>query len=128
MVVGAATFGENGNALQMNDLVGSGAFLGIGSNGYASQNGLQIPTVGKGLAVAEGTNGMQGVATLVAGTITVANTSVTATSRIFLTTQVPGGTVGTPYVSALVAGTSFTITSTSATDTSTVAYEIFQVG
>lgn len=81
-----------------------------------------------GFAASEGTNAKQGTATLVAGTVVVANTSVTATSRIFLTIQSPGGTVGAPYVSARTAGTSFTITSTSSTDTSVVAYEIFEVG
>lgn len=89
---------------------------------------LHVITAGAGLGVAEGSNAKQGTATLVAGTVTVPNTSVTATSRIFLTIQSPGGAVGSPYVSARTAGTSFTITSTSATDTSVVAYEIFEVG
>ena len=48
---------------------------------------LVANTAGGGLRVAEGANAKQGVATLVAGTVTVANTSVTATSRIFLTAQ-----------------------------------------
>jgi hypothetical protein len=89
---------------------------------------LDVQTAGSGLRVAEGSNAKQGVATLVAGTVTVADTSVTASSRIFLTTNTPGGTVGSPYNSARTAGTSFTITSTSSTDTSTVAYEIFEPG
>lgn len=79
-----------------------------------------------GLRVFEGSNAKQGVATLVGGTVTVANTSVTAASRIMLTVNAPGGTVGTPYVSARVAGASFTISSTSGADTSTVAYQIFE--
>ena len=82
----------------------------------------------KGLNVAEGTNGRQGVATLVSGTVAVANTTVTANTRIFLTTQSPSGTVGTPYISARVAGTSFTISSTSSADDSVVAYEMFEPG
>lgn len=65
-----------------------------------------------------------GRAVLVAGTVTVANTNVKATSDIFLDIQIPGGTPGAVRVSARTAGTSFVITSTSATDTSTVAYEI----
>lgn len=85
-----------------------------------------ITDMRSGLRVREGVNAKQGVAVLVAGTVTVANTSVTANSRIFLTTQVPGGTPGFLWVSARVAGTSFTILSSSATDTSTVAYEIFE--
>lgn len=90
---------------------------------------LDIVTAGRGLKVAEGSNAKQGTAVLGAGgTVVVANTSVTATSRIFLTSQVDGGTPGFLRVSARSAGTSFTITSSNAADTSTVAYEIFEVG
>lgn len=67
-----------------------------------------------------------GVATLVAGTVTVSNTSISVNSRIFLTTQTPGGTPGYVYVSARSAGVSFTITSISALDTSDVAYLIIE--
>lgn len=80
----------------------------------------------KGLSIREGTDAKQGTVTLVAGTKVVANTSVTANSRIFLTSQVDGGTPGFLRVSARVAGTSFTILSSNAADTSTVAYEIFE--
>jgi hypothetical protein len=87
---------------------------------------LKITTVGAGLRVKEGSNAKQGTATLTAGTVTVSNASVTANSRIFLTSQADGGTPGYLRVSARVAGTSFTITSSSGTDTSTVAYQIFE--
>jgi len=79
-----------------------------------------------GLQVKEGSNCKQGVATLVGGTVTVSNTSVTANSRIFLTAQSDGGTPGFLRVSARTAGTSFTITSSSGSDTSVVAYQIFE--
>lgn len=85
-----------------------------------------IQQVGKGLRVKEGSNAKQGTATLVAGAATVSNTSVTANSRIFLTSQADGGTPGWLRVSARSAGTSFTITSSSGSDTSTVAYQIFE--
>jgi hypothetical protein len=81
-----------------------------------------------GLGVAEGSNAKQGTATLVAGTVTVSDTAVTANSRIFLTTQ-SLGTVTVPKeiaVTARTAATSFTITSADATDTSVVAWEIFE--
>jgi hypothetical protein len=45
-----------------------------------------------------------------------------ALKRIFLTSQSDGGTPGWVRVSARVASTSFTITSSDAADTSTVAY------
>ncbi|ALO79386.1 hypothetical protein [Streptomyces phage phiSAJS1] len=94
---------------------------------YSGQaDALKLGTAGAGIAVKEGANARMGVATLAAGTVTVANTSVTAKTRIFLTGQNNGasGTPGVPRVSARVAGTSFTITSSSASDTSTVAYEL----
>jgi hypothetical protein len=97
-----------------------------GAGSVIATGNVAADTAGKGLQVKEGANAKEGTATLAAGTATVSNANVTASSRIFLTTQAPGGTVGTPYISARTAGTSFTITSTSSTDTSTVAYEIFE--
>ncbi len=93
---------------------------------FDPSKGLLVTAAGNGLRVKEGSNAKQGTATLVAGTVTVANTSVTANSRILLTSQVDGGTPGFLRVSARVAATSFTITSSSGTDTSTVAYQIFE--
>ncbi|OHD21349.1 MAG: hypothetical protein A2Y38_16575 [Spirochaetes bacterium GWB1_59_5] len=85
-----------------------------------------IQQVGRGHRVKEGSNAKQGTATLSGGSVVVSNTSVTANSRIFLTGQVDGGTPGWLRVSARTAGASFTITSSSGTDASTVAYEIFE--
>jgi hypothetical protein len=87
---------------------------------------LALETAGSGITVKEGSNAKQGTVALVGGSAVVANTSVTASSRIFLTSQADGGTPGWLRVSARTAGTSFTITSSSGTDTSTVAYEIFE--
>jgi hypothetical protein len=67
-----------------------------------------------------------GRATLVAGTVTVANTNVKAASNIFLGVQ-SLGTVTAPKaigVTARVNGTSFTITSADATDTSVIAWQL----
>ncbi len=89
-------------------------------------NNFKLTTAGNGFYVKEGTNATMGTATLVGGTATVSTTKVTANSRIFLTTNTAAGTVGTPYVSARSAGTSFTITSTSGSDTSTVAWIIIE--
>ncbi|MEU9333143.1 glycosyl hydrolase family 28-related protein [Streptomyces sp. NPDC048290] len=88
---------------------------------------LRIATSGRGLLVAEGTNAKMGTATLNGTTsVTVTTTAVTATSRIYLTTQAPGGTPGSPYVFSRTAGTSFTIRSTSASDTGSVAWLIVE--
>lgn len=96
----------------------SGQFSAFGNTAAA----VRLGTAGGGLAITEGTNARLGVATLVAGTVTVANTSVTANSRVFLTAQTTGAAPGALRISARVAATSFTITSTSATDTSSVAW------
>lgn len=89
---------------------------------------LRLNTVGKGLLIKEGSNAKMGVATLSTGTVVVSTTAVTATSRIFLTAQSLGTvTVGQGLaISARSAGTSFTILSTSPTDTSVVAWMIIE--
>jgi hypothetical protein len=71
----------------------------------------------------------EGTATLVAGTVTV-NTAAARNSGasnwglIELSVLTPGGTQGALFISAIVTGTSFTIKSTSATDTSVVKWRI----
>jgi hypothetical protein len=89
--------------------------------------GIDVGTVGYGLKVKEGSNAKQGTATLSSGSVVVSNTSVTATSRIFLTAQ-DNNSTGVLRVSARTAGTSFTITSSDASDNGVVAYEIFEQG
>ena len=64
-----------------------------------------------------------GTVTLVGGTATVADIATTASTEVLLEIVTPGGAVGQPYVSARTAGTGFTITSTSPTDTSTVRWK-----
>jgi hypothetical protein len=97
--------------------------------GYNGDNNYDNTTAGAGLQIKEGSNCKQGITSaMTGGAITVANTSVTANSRIFLTAQNTGGTPGALRVSARTPGTSFTITSSSGTDTSTVAYQIFEPG
>lgn len=72
---------------------------------------LVIGTTGKGIQLKEAANGRAGVATLVAGTVTVANTSITSNTRIKLTPQNESGTAGSLGVSARANGASFTIKS-----------------
>jgi hypothetical protein len=64
-----------------------------------------------------------GTAILVAGTVTVPNTSVTSTSLVFLSRNGLVGTPGTLSVS-ISPGISFTITSTSPSDASSIAFLI----
>lgn len=102
--------------------------MGSGQSGGAfsifgnAANSLRLGSAGGGLSVAEGTNARMGVATLIGGTLVISNTSVTANTRIFLMCQTPGGTPGFLRVSARTAATSFTILSSSGTDTSVVAW------
>jgi len=67
-----------------------------------------------------------GTVVLVGGTATVADTATSATDIILLTSQVGGGTPGWVRVSGRVDATSFTITSSSGTDTSTIGYFIWK--
>jgi hypothetical protein len=126
----ATAIGSGAVVGQSNSIVlGNNANIGIGT----STPGQKLETNGNirisglnGLMITEGANGTMGIATLVGGTVTVNTTKVTASSRIFLTTQNPGGVVGTPYVSARTGGVSFVITSTNAGDTSDVAWIIIE--
>ncbi|MCK9900404.1 polysaccharide deacetylase family protein [Frankia sp. Cpl3] len=95
---------------------------------FQTDGDLIVGNAGNGLLVKEGTNACLGAATLSSGSATVSTSAVTANSRIFLMPQNLSG-VGTPQpmaVSARTAGTSFTITSASSSDASTVAWMIVE--
>jgi len=64
-----------------------------------------------------------GVATLVAGSVTVYSAAIFSDSTIIISRNALGGTAGHLYLSAQSGGT-FTIQSTSLTDTSSVNYII----
>lgn len=84
-------------------------------------------TVGAGLQIKPGTNAKIGSATLSTGAVTVANTSVTANSKIFIDRQ---GTsllnIGALSITSVTAGTGFTIGSSNILDSSTVNYLIVE--
>jgi hypothetical protein len=67
--------------------------------------------------------GTSGNASLVAGTVAVADAKVTASSIVLLTRKSAGGTLGNLAYS-LSAGVGITISSTSNLDTSVVTYQI----
>jgi hypothetical protein len=80
---------------------------------------IALKTAGSGLKVKEGSNARMGNSTLVGGQVIVANTSIAANTRIFTSRSVLGGAAG--HLSCTrVNGTSFTINSSSGTDTSTI--------
>lgn len=91
----------------------------------ATNGNLALSTAGNKISIATGANSSLGVSgAMTAGTITISTTAVTANSLIFVQPAVLG-TVTVPqalYVSAISAGTSFTVTSADATDTSTVQW------
>ncbi len=93
----------------------------------AAASGIKIDNTGAltstKINIATGSNASVGTATLSSGTVTVSTTAVTASSIILLTLQ-NCSTCGTPYISAKVASTSFTITSSNGADASIVGYQI----
>lgn len=86
---------------------------------------LNLGSAGGGITIKGGTNARLGVSTLVTGTVVVTNASVAANTRIILSRETTGGTVG-HLSSTRINGTSFTINSSSATDTSTVAWTLIE--
>ncbi len=97
------------------------------SNGVRIQNSdLKIETLGKGLYVKEGSNATMGIATLVSGTVVVNTTKITNNSRIFLQAQDGASGPHSLHITSRIAGTSFTITSSSAGDTSSIAWLIIE--
>lgn len=84
----------------------------------AEGRGVQVDTGGP--------SARMGTATLVAGTVTVNTAAVTAASVILLTGQDASGAPGELTISARTPGTSFDITSTSATDTRLIGWLILE--
>jgi hypothetical protein len=119
----------NGLTTSSLKVTGASRVGALTATGLAVAGGSVAVTVtGTGLKVAEGLNSKQGTVTLSGGSAVVTNSSVTASSRIFMTAQSSGapGTCGALFIVGKVAGSSFTIGSTGANDSSTVAYEIFE--
>jgi len=109
------------NGANIAHAIGLWGFTGSAFGGFTFQ---VSGTTGVVSRIESGAAAVQGIATLVAGTVTVNTTAVTANSRIFLTPQNASGTAGAVSVSARVNGTSFTILSTQGADTRAVAWMI----
>lgn len=77
-------------------------------------------SAGTGLQIKGGSNSRVGTGTLSSGAATISNTSVTSNTRVFLTDTAGGilANIGSLYVSATSAGTSFSVASTNITDNS----------
>lgn len=100
----------------------SGSFSVFGGQ----PDSLKLGTAGGGIAIKTGTNARMGTSTLVGGTVTVNNTSVTANTVIMAFCQAQAGTPGFLRISTRVAATSFTILSSSGTDTSLVGWILYE--
>lgn len=87
---------------------------------------FDISATGKGLGVKAGAvTDSLGTATLVAGTVTVANTNIATGDKIILSRFTAGGTLG--FLDYTISnGTSFTINSSDSSDTSVVDYQIIR--
>lgn len=105
-------------------VVGNGTGVGTENNAFSVREDGEAQ-IDFGISINEA-NTRMGIATLVAGTLTIPNTVVTANSRIFLTIQNPSANVGFVYISARNPGVDFTIQSSNALDTSDVAYLIME--
>lgn len=82
-------------------------------------------TLGTGLQVKSGANCRIGTDVLVAGTKAVANTSITANSKVMMSVSALGGTQGILSYTKNI-GVGFTINSSNAADTSTVDWFIVE--
>jgi hypothetical protein len=114
------------NKINGNDLLKAPLASPSFTGDVSTTGNVLINTLGKTLGVKTGTNSKVGLSVLVAGSVVVSNTSITANSRIFCTSNLDGGSIGFVRVSAKSVGTSFTITSSNASDTSSVAWFIVE--
>ena len=83
-------------------------------------------SAGKVLKFGTGSGQRAGNATLVGGTVTVNNATVTANTIVMVTRKTIGGVPGN-LTYTLSAGSSFTINSANGADTSTVSYFLIEV-
>jgi hypothetical protein len=114
---------EDGTSSVISDRVG---LLGTSPTRSVGVFGdLALEVAGNGLYIKEGSNATMGTGTLVAGTVTINTTKVTANSRIFITRSTAGGTLG-ELSYTISAGVSFTVTSISALETSTFNWIIIE--
>ena len=127
---GRIRFGSGAGATDVSLFRAAANVLQTASQVNLSGGSLDIQSAGQGVKIATGANAKMGTGTLAAGTVTIANTSVTAVSLIFISDTGAGGaaSLGSLSVSGRVAGTSFTVTSSLVTDTSTFHYLIIEPG
>lgn len=124
--IASTTTLTSGTSLSATTSITSGTTITATLGAITATNGnLVLGTAGNKISIATGSNATVGISgSMVAGAVTVSNTSVTDNSKIFAYPAALG-TVTAPqayYISAIVPATSFTIASASASDTSTWNY------
>ena len=117
-----------GTSLSAGTTITAGTGITATTGNITATNGnLVLSTAGNKVSIATGSNATVGTSgAMTAGAVVVANSSVTAASKIFAYPAALG-TVTAPqayYISAISAGVNFTITSQDGTDTSTWNYWI----
>jgi hypothetical protein len=119
---------QSGDYVNINSVSGSGGdIFALTAAGDAKVSGnITSTTAGKGIQLKSGTGARAGNATLVGGTVTVTNITVTANTLVITSRKTAGGTLGF-LTYTLSSGSSFTITSTSSTDTSVVTYMLVEL-
>lgn len=86
-----------------------------------------LTVAGKGITLKSGSNARIGTGTLSGGTLVVANTSVTANTRIFLTDTTSGALTNVGSLTVVTsAGVGFTVNSTNVLDASTFNWILFE--
>jgi hypothetical protein len=103
---------------------GATQIAAVDATGLIARTNLTLPN-GATLSMAIGSNSRAGNVVLVGGTVTVSNSSVTDATLLIPVYKTFGGTTGTLSYTT-TASTGFTITSSSATDTSTVSYILIE--
>lgn len=89
---------------------------------------LDINLGGACFKIKQTANGAVGTGTLSSGAATVANTSVAASSMIYLTDTSNGANLGTISVGTITPGTGFTVASSNTLDSDTFSYLIITAG
>lgn len=122
-----ANSGFAGNFLDFHVNGATSAFF-VASTGTISTIGnIIVGTAGNGLQIQSGSNARIGTGTLSGGTLAVANTSVTANTRVFLQDTNAGALTNVGSLTVVTsAGVGFTVTSTNVLDTSTFNYLLIE--
>jgi hypothetical protein len=128
VTAGTGITSTTGNITATAGAVNAGTSMTATLGNITATNGnLVLSTAGNKLSIATGANASIGTSVaMTAGSVTISTTAVTASSKIFLTVNTPGGTQGTlsAPTASIVAATSFVINSSNAADTSTVNWLI----